>query len=156
MKAHNFLKRTVFCTRRYEFKTNSTFYFDICTLCLINFECVRVWLISVDKKARKRCLSSRTFVENYNQTNTCTNIKEDFARTIGKRACVCTYQWYSLEYVVRSVCGETLHGPQTVRCHVYTKFEVLCSIACNGPCSAVTGHPSSGERESACQICNME
>lgn len=64
MKAHNFLKRTVFCTRRYEFKTNGTFYFDICTLCLINFECVRVWLISVDKKARKRCLSSRTFVEN--------------------------------------------------------------------------------------------
>lgn len=66
MKAHNFLKRTAFCTRRYEFKTNGTFYFDICTWCLINFECVRVWLISVDKKARKRCLSSRTFVENYN------------------------------------------------------------------------------------------
>lgn len=32
----------MFCTRRYEFKTNtcSIFYFDICTLYSINLECV--------------------------------------------------------------------------------------------------------------------
>lgn len=110
--------------------------------------CPRKYLLKITKR--------HTNLKKNHQRHLIFETFSDLLYTHNKYLRLACTQWYLLEYIVCSVKRETFHSPQSVDTYIYTKFEILYGTACDSPCSAVAGHPSSGERESACLICNTE